>query len=74
MIAQIDKKQPAMVAFAVNPSGQANLLADVFSPQFCAFMGTIGVHMIISVDWNVLKLEAVRYTSHRPLCQAANDC
>jgi hypothetical protein len=44
MVAQIDKHQLTMVAFAMHPAGQLNRLADACFGQFPASMGAIGVH------------------------------
>jgi len=44
MVAQVDEQQPAMVARAVDPAGQAHAAADIGSAQFAAIMSAVGVH------------------------------
>jgi len=44
VVAQIDEDQPAMVALAMDPAGQANLGAGVAGAKLAAGMGAIGVH------------------------------
>ena len=44
MVPQIDEHQPAMVALAMNPAGQADGLARVGEAQRAAGMGAIDVH------------------------------
>src|SRR3954453_8101019 len=46
MIAQVDEQQPAMVADAVAPAGQTNLLADVAVAERAAGMGAVTMHGI----------------------------
>ena len=50
MVAQVDEHQPAVVALAVNPAGQAHGVPGVGQSQGAAGMGAIGVHGIISVE------------------------
>ena len=44
MIAQINKQQMTVVAFAMNPPRQASSLSDIVEAQFGAGMCSIGVH------------------------------
>jgi hypothetical protein len=44
VIAKVDEKHAAMVALAVHPSGQLDLLPDVGGAKLGAMMGTVGVH------------------------------
>jgi hypothetical protein len=44
MVAQIYKQQTAMVAFAVNPAGNADGLADIGGAKNSAGMGAVGMH------------------------------
>lgn len=46
VVSQIDKDQPAVVAPAMNPTGQAHALTDGFFPQLAAGVAPIGVHHI----------------------------
>jgi len=42
MVAQVDEQQIAVVALALDPAGQADLLADMLRPQLAARMGSVG--------------------------------
>ena len=44
MVPQIDEKQPAMVAGAMNPARKAHARANVGATELAAFMGAVGVH------------------------------
>ena len=41
VIAQVDEQQIAVVALALDPAGQAGLLADMLRPQLAAGMGSV---------------------------------
>ena len=44
MVAQVDEQQPAMVADAMAPAGQTNVLADVAVAERAAGMGPVTMH------------------------------
>jgi uncharacterized metal-binding protein len=58
MIAQIDKQHAAMIAFAVNPTGQADCLANIGSAQLGASVGAVCVH-----DQNLAEKSKPRLTT-----------
>src|SRR5205085_12006166 len=58
MIAQIDEQQMAVVALAMNPSRQADGLANVLGAQLGAGMGAVGVHLIVCSLFLVIPSQA----------------
>jgi hypothetical protein len=44
MVAQIDKEELPMIAFAVHPPGQPRRLARIGQAQGSASVGSVGVH------------------------------
>ena len=44
MVAQVDEQQLAMVAEAMDPARKTDHLADIFTAQVVAFVGTITMH------------------------------
>ncbi len=47
MVAQIDEQQPAMVALAMHPAREADILADMLGAKLTAGVRAIGVHFFI---------------------------
>ncbi len=47
VVAQVDEQNPAMVADAVAPAGQANRIADVALAQGAAGVGAITMHQVV---------------------------
>jgi hypothetical protein len=45
MITQINEQQPAMIPFAVDPTGQAGLLPDILGAEGSASMGAVWMHL-----------------------------
>jgi hypothetical protein len=56
MVAKVDEEHPAMIALAMNPSGDSDFASDVGSAELAAVVGTIGVH--VSADSDVRKFAA----------------
>ena len=54
VVAQVDEQQLAVIALAVDPPGQPDLLADVGRAQLAAVVGAIGMHRA-PVTWKVQK-------------------
>jgi hypothetical protein len=50
MVAQIDEQQAAMIALAMHPARQADVLADGGGRQAGAGVGTVGVHDGLSAN------------------------
>jgi hypothetical protein len=46
MVAQIDEQNAAMVANAMAPAGQTNILADIALPERAAGMGAVTMHRV----------------------------
>src|ERR1700709_1587198 len=46
MVAQVDEQQPAMVANAMAPAGQTNVLADIAVAERAAGVGAVTMHEI----------------------------
>src|SRR5262249_39079788 len=46
VVAQVDKQQPAVIAHAVHPAGQAHVLADVTLAQGAAGVGAIAMQLL----------------------------
>ncbi len=44
MVAQVDEEQAAVIAFAMDPAGQARWLARIGDAELAAGVGAIGVH------------------------------
>ena len=49
MVAQVDEEEPAVIADAMAPAGQAHVLSDVGFPQVAAGVGAITVHQRVLV-------------------------
>jgi hypothetical protein len=49
MVAQVDEEEPAVIANAMAPAGQAHVLSDVGFPQVAAGVGAITVHQRVLV-------------------------
>jgi len=47
MVAQVDEEEPAVIANAMAPAGQAHVLSDVGFPQVAAAMGAITMHQTV---------------------------
>jgi hypothetical protein len=56
MIAQVYEEYPAVIAPAMNPSGDSGFAADVGSAELAAMVGAIRVH--VSADSDVRKFAA----------------
>ena len=69
MVAQIDEQHAAMVADAMAPAGQPDLLADVALAERAAGMGAVTVH---SISKGSVEREKWRTTTWAAsICQAA---
>jgi hypothetical protein len=51
MVAQVDEQQAAVVADAVNPAGEAHVLADVAFAERAAVVGAVAMHHGAALNW-----------------------
>jgi hypothetical protein len=67
MVAQVDEKQAAMIAHAMDPAGQADILADIRFPEGGAGVAAVAVHGIFP-DFSVNGAAALwaRRRENRP--------
>ncbi len=78
MVTQIDEQQIAVIALTVDPTRQADGLADLRLAELGAVVGAIGVHITMTFGWfarigarqsTEAHLSAARNTGRGPICQ-----